>query len=69
MNTFIMTCKIYIFISLRIRGLLFIPLSYINKIIFKPLLTNIFPCAKAKLIINVSSMKITKLVNSDIIHF
>jgi hypothetical protein len=57
MNTFIMTNKTYILlIEPKICGLLFIPLSYINKIILIPILTNIVPCAKAKLIVNVSSM-------------
>jgi hypothetical protein len=69
MNTFIMPSKIYIFIWSKICGLLFLLLSYINKIILIPILTNTIPCVKAKLIVNVSSMKITKLVNSDIIHF
>jgi hypothetical protein len=41
MNTFIMTSKIYIFIWPRISGLVFLLFSYINKIILKPLLTNI----------------------------
>jgi hypothetical protein len=41
MNTFIMTSKIYIFILPKIRGLVFLLLSYINKIILKPQLTNI----------------------------
>jgi hypothetical protein len=41
MNTFIMTSKIYIFICPRIRSLVFLLLSYINKIILKLLLTNI----------------------------
>jgi hypothetical protein len=56
MNTFIMTRKTYILISLKIRGLVFLLLSYINKIILKSLLTNIVRCAKAKLIVNISSM-------------
>jgi hypothetical protein len=56
MNTFTMTSKTYILIGPKIRGLLFIPLSYINKIILIPILTSIIPCAKAKLIVNVSSI-------------
>jgi hypothetical protein len=69
MNTFIMTSKIYISIRPKIRDLLLLLLSYINKIILKSILTNIVPCANAKLIVNVSSIKITKLGNSDIIYF
>jgi hypothetical protein len=69
MNTFTMTSKTYILIGPKIRGLLFIPLSYINKIILIPILTSIIPCAKAKLIVNISSLSNTKLVNSDIIYF
>jgi hypothetical protein len=41
MNTFIMISKIYIFIRPRIQGLVFLLLSYINKIILNSLLTNI----------------------------
>jgi hypothetical protein len=40
-----------------------------NKFILKLLLTIIVPHTKAKLIINISSMKITKLVNIDRVHF
>ena len=68
MNTFVVNSKTYIFIRLKIRGLGFLFL-YANKCTLKILLTIIVPHTKAKLIINISSMKITKLVNSDRVHF
>jgi hypothetical protein len=40
MNTFIMNSKIYIFISLEIRGLIPISISHITKIILISILTN-----------------------------
>jgi hypothetical protein len=40
-----------------------------NKFILKLLLTIIVPHAKAKLIINISSIKTTEVVNSDRVHF
>ena len=70
MNTFIMNSKIYTFsIRSEICGLIPISISYITKITLISILTNIAPHTKTKLIINISSMKITKLVNSDRVHF
>jgi hypothetical protein len=67
MNTFVMNSKIYIFHSTGNTWLnfYFFNFSYINKIILVPILTNIVPHTKAKLIINISSIKITEVVNSD----
>jgi Ni,Fe-hydrogenase I large subunit len=69
MLIFIVTRKIYIFIGPRICGLGFLLILYANKFTLKILLTIIVPHNQAKLIINISSMKTTEVVNSDRVHF
>jgi hypothetical protein len=71
MNTFIRNSKnLYIFsFDRKYMTWCLFQFLHANKFILKLLLTIIVPHTKVKLIINISSMKITKLVNSDRVHF
>jgi hypothetical protein len=71
MNTFTMNSKIYIYFHSTRKYMTWCLFQFLhaNKFILKLLLTIIVPQTKAKLIINISSMKTTKVVNSDRAHF
>jgi hypothetical protein len=71
MNSFIMNSKIYIYFHSTRKYMTWCLFQFLhaNKFILKLLLTIIVSHTKAKLIINISSMKTTEVVNSDCVYF